>query len=338
LGIGEERNAQAGGAFATEIIGEALAIGGLRKHASKSVFADAARAGEEQCVGDALGAEGAAKGGDDALVAEKFGEAHALPCAFLGARGKYGLDGGEDFRGDFLGRAHGVLCGVDALDGGPGRLTREHVVHFRGVFEVAEIGLLDVLLCAGVAALGFAGDQFLGVARRNAEIEDKIFAWQAVDVVFEMFDPGHECGAFFRGSAGDLMGEVGGNVAVGEDDATFLEGGLQGGFGFEAVAGVEHGREMGIDGIERAEFAVEKFADHFAEPGIVLREADGKDGVATGGEGYCEQLDLGALAASVDAFDGDECAASDHVEWGLERWRDAGESGWQSMLEKQFNP
>ena len=63
-------------ALAAEIVGEALAIGGLREHARERVFADAARAGEEQGVRDAAAAESAAQSGDDAFVAEKFGEAH----------------------------------------------------------------------------------------------------------------------------------------------------------------------------------------------------------------------------------------------------------------------
>lgn len=71
---------------------------------------------------------------------------------------------------------------------------------------------------------------------------------------------------------------------------------------------------MRVDGIKRAEFAVEELADHFAEPGIVLREAGRVDGVAAGGERFFKEFDLRALAASVDAFDGDECAASCHVE------------------------
>src|SRR4029077_14173015 len=49
FGVGKERDAQAGGAFAAEVVGEALTVGGLREHAGERVFANSARAGEEQC-------------------------------------------------------------------------------------------------------------------------------------------------------------------------------------------------------------------------------------------------------------------------------------------------
>ena len=64
---------------------------------------------------------------------------------------------------------------------------------------------------------------------------------------------------------------------------------------------------MWIDGFERAKIAVQKLADHFAEPGIVLRKAGGIDGVAARiRELERQQIDLRVLAAAVDAFDGDE--------------------------------
>jgi len=62
---------------------------------------------------------------------------------------------------------------------------------------------------------------------------------------------------------------------------------------------------VGIDIFERAELAVQKLSDHFAEPGIVLREAGGKDCVATRFERERQEFNLRALATAVDAFDGD---------------------------------
>jgi hypothetical protein len=76
LGIGQERDPLTGVALAAEIVGEALAIGGLSEHPRQCEFADAARTGEEQSVRYAPAAERAAQGGDDALIAEEFGEAH----------------------------------------------------------------------------------------------------------------------------------------------------------------------------------------------------------------------------------------------------------------------
>src|SRR6202035_4113189 len=65
---------------------------------------------------------------------------------------------------------------------------------------------------------------------------------------------------------------------------------------------------MGIDGVERAEFAVEKLADHFTKPGVVLRKPgriDADTGMVQRGS---EQIELRAFAAAVDAFDGNKPA------------------------------
>src|SRR5437868_14527410 len=67
---------------------------------------------------------------------------------------------------------------------------------------------------------------------------------------------------------------------------------------------------MRIDGVERAELAIEKLADHFAKPGVVLRESSGVDADASILERAGKQIELRALAAAIDAFDGDELAQS----------------------------
>ena len=82
FGIGEQRDAFAGFAFAAEVVFQAFAIGGLREHARQRVFAEAARAAEEQGVRNAFAAQSAAEGGDDSFIAEEFGEAHGS-AAFL---------------------------------------------------------------------------------------------------------------------------------------------------------------------------------------------------------------------------------------------------------------
>ncbi len=69
---------------------------------------------------------------------------------------------------------------------------------------------------------------------------------------------------------------------------------------------------MRVDTFERAEVAVEKLADHLAEPGVVLWKAGGKDGVATRFEAERQEFDLRALATAIDAFDGDEFSGSGH--------------------------
>ena len=91
-GIGEQCDALAGGALAAEIIGEALASGGLREHAGERVFTYAACAGEEQGVRDAAGAESSLEGADDAFVAEKIAEAHGLSLLLRGIAGSERLN------------------------------------------------------------------------------------------------------------------------------------------------------------------------------------------------------------------------------------------------------
>jgi hypothetical protein len=76
LWVGEERDALAGVAFAASIVGEALAVCGLRKEPGESELADAMRAGEEKCMRYPSGTQGSAECGDDLLIAAKFGESH----------------------------------------------------------------------------------------------------------------------------------------------------------------------------------------------------------------------------------------------------------------------
>src|SRR5260370_75404 len=77
--IGELGNALARGALAAEIIREALAIRGLRKHTRESEFANAARAGEKQCMGDTSAAKSATERRDNPFVAEKLLKGHDQP-------------------------------------------------------------------------------------------------------------------------------------------------------------------------------------------------------------------------------------------------------------------
>ena len=85
--------------------------------------------------------------------------------------------------------------------------------------------------------------------------------------------------------------------------------------GFETVAGIEQRRKMRVDIFERAEIAVQELADHLAEPGIVLGKTGGIDGVAafTSGDDSVKQIHLRALAAAIDAFDGNELAMGPSV-------------------------
>ena len=165
----------------------------------------------------------------------------------------------------------------------------------------------------GVAAGGFARYEFLRLARRDAEIEHQRFSRQIVNVVFEMLDPGDKGRTVGGAGARGLMREIRADVAVGENDFALVQGCFEAELGFEAIAGIEQGAEVRVDRFEGAKIAVEELADHFAEPGIVLGETGGINGMAAGVEGFFEQLDLGAFAAAVDSFDGDEFSWCCHV-------------------------
>src|SRR5262249_9613010 len=110
-----------------------------------------------------------------------------------------------------------------------------------------------------------------------------------------MFDPGKKLRTFLRCDTRGLMREIGSDIPVREDDVPCVEGSLQFLLGFETIAGIEQGREVSIDGIERTKFAVQETADHAAKPGVVLRKAGRIDGIAAAGEGFGQQIDLRAL-------------------------------------------
>ena len=85
--------------------------------------------------------------------------------------------------------------------------------------------------------------------------------------------------------------------------------------GFEAIASIQKCGDARIDLIERAKFAIEELPDHLAEPRIVVGKTGRVNLSAASGQGFLEQVELGALAAPVDAFNNDEFARGcGHVE------------------------
>lgn len=177
---------------------------------------------------------------------------------------------------------------------------------------MVETGFQQVLFRGSVGARGFLLHESLRVHRRHPKIQDERLARKAVDVVFEMFDPGEEFGpALSRGARG-LVREIRTDITVGENDLPRIQRGFELRLGFEAISSVEQGSEVRIDAFERAEFAIQEAAHHAAEPRVVLRKTGRVNGIAAQRERLGEQVDLRALAAAVDAFDGDEFSASGH--------------------------
>lgn len=178
---------------------------------------------------------------------------------------------------------------------------------------MAKAGFQDVALVGGVGAGGLAGDEILRFTRRKLEIKNESFAGQIVNVVFEMLDPCHKCGTTVGGRPRGLVGEIRTDVAIGENDFAIVECFFEARLGLETIAGVEQRGEMRVDGFEGPEVAIEELADHFAEPGVVLRKADGIHGVALSDERFFEKAGLGAFAAAIDSFEGDEFSARRHI-------------------------
>ncbi len=171
---------------------------------------------------------------------------------------------------------------------------------------MVEARFQKILLYFCVTAGGLTSNELLGLAGWDSQIEHQRFAGEIVYVVFQMFDPVDESRTIFGAYARGLVREIRADVAVDEDDLALVQGGFQAELRFEAVACVQQGAEVRVYGFERAKIAVEELADHFAEPGVVLRESGGIDGMAAGGESFFEQVHLGAFAAAVDSFNGDK--------------------------------
>src|SRR6266403_2193125 len=127
-----------------------------------------------------------------------------------------------------------------------------------------------------------------------------------------MFDPGAKFRPLFRRRAHRLMGKVRRYITISEHDAACFQGRDDGLLTFEAVAGIEQGSEVRVDGVKRAEISVQELSDHFAEPRAILREPGGKHLMPSRLEFVRQQAHLRLLAAAVYSFDGDEFAAMCH--------------------------
>src|SRR4029077_2288279 len=99
------------------------------------------------------------------------------------------LNGGQHFASNFFHGAQGSAGSIEAFDGHPRRAACKLIVHSGGLLQMPQAGLLQVLLGVGVAPLCLPCDEFLGLGRGHAKIEDQVLAGQFVNVVFEMLDP-----------------------------------------------------------------------------------------------------------------------------------------------------
>src|SRR6266481_2441945 len=143
--------------------------------------------------------------------------------------------GGHHVARNFFNRAHRANLGIEAFNGNPGGAASEMIVHSCRILQMAQAGFQKILLGVGIAALRFERDQFLGFHGGNAQIQDEILAGKVVDVVLEVLDPAPKILALFGSYPRGLMGEIGANVTVDQNDFAFIQGRVYFGFGLEAI-------------------------------------------------------------------------------------------------------
>src|SRR5690348_5671622 len=224
----------------------------------------------------------------------------------------YRQNGSQYVRGNTLGRPHRATFLVEAFHRSPIGALRETLVNSGSCREMPQTRFLNIFFHFGVRASRFSRDELLRRPRGHAKIEHQRLARKIVDLVFEMLDPRDEAGARGGSDASRLMRKVRADVAVRDYNFAFTEGGFEAGFGFEPIAGVQQRSEVWVHGVERPKIAVEKLADHFAEPRLVLRKAGGNHRMTLCRKRVGEQLDLRPLAAAVDSFHGDEFSRASH--------------------------
>src|SRR5579885_2568386 len=102
------------------------------------------------------------------------------------------LDGAQDLVSDLIREAHYVARSVETLNGDPGSVLSEAIVHLGGFLEMAQARFLQIMLGGSIRALGFAADEGLSMERRKTQVEDQRFSRQTVNAIFQVFDPGLE--------------------------------------------------------------------------------------------------------------------------------------------------
>src|SRR5205823_13158230 len=114
-----------------------------------------------------------------------------------------------------------------------------------------------------------------------------------------------------------LMRQIRSDVAVQQNNLAVVQRRFQFRLGFVAIAGVEQGGKVRIDGFQRAKVTIQKLPDHSAKPGFVLRETRRINRMALRAQRVGQEFDLRALAAAVDSLEGDQPAERPFVDWWL---------------------
>lgn len=221
---------------------------------------------------------------------------------------------------DVVGRARLLGFGIEAVNYGPFLAARQEFIDCHCFFQMSLAALLDVL-CEFPGPGAHSEGRF---PDRDPQIDHQVLSREAEDFIFQPAQPIQELLAARRRDARALVGEVRRDVAVGEHGATGCERGFQFPLCFQPVAGVEQCGKVRVHLVETAELAFQILRDCLSEKGGIAREAEGKIIDAGLMEGPGKKLDLGMLAGTVDAFDGEQFSARGHGSPSLARGRGRG--------------
>src|ERR1700723_487798 len=192
-----------------------------------------------------------------------------------------GVQRGEDARFDrrqnllvdFFWSAHGLGLRVVAFDLHPVGLARQVVVNLRSGLQMCQIRLLQVAAQRGAVAFGFFAYETMSFPRGYAQVNHQVLVRQRVSLIFQLFQPRQKFFALFLRYAGALMRQVRSDVAVGQQCLTRCQVRFQRRTQLAAVLCVEQRRKMGVNGFQRAKFAIQKASHQLAEKSLVTREA-----------------------------------------------------------------
>ena len=151
---------------------------------------------------------------------------------------------------------------------------------------------VDVVLALQIGALLRGTTAYVSERELRGHIEEQIEMGpgDAIARELDVLEPGGEC--TLRLLAGDFRGlirEVGIEIAVGQDQAAFIERLPNRGDGRSAIAGEERGNEPGVNLSERSELAAQEHGDGFAIAAFGDPwKADVADGRAFGFEPFIE--------------------------------------------------
>lgn len=214
----------------------------------------------------------------------------------------------EDICGD---RGFGAKNRIfEAGDNSPIRIAGRHgAVFVQNAAQIVLVGFMHVGFGGGVFAGRFAVDEGRGSFRCGIQEQDQIRARQAEDFVLHLLDPLFRFRPRRLGSFDQLMGQIGGHIAIANNDFALGQCLAQQLAAFKPIARIEQRSEKGMDLLQRSEAAVQEVADPLPEECLLIAgEAQDGDFLSHRFEGSGQQFRLRSLSRAIDPFDHDQAA------------------------------